>query len=93
MAYAGTVLTVTSRISADETDLNLDNNTVTDTLSITSRQFLPAISVQPADMLPSEIDLIVSDIEVGTQGIQIVIQNVGTAPLLPSNSLWVDVYL
>ena len=93
MAYAGTVLTVTSRISADETDLNLDNNTVTDTLSITSRQFLPAISVQPVDMLPSEIDLIVSDIEVGTQGIQIVIQNVGTAPLSPSNSLWVDVYL
>ncbi len=89
----GTQITSTSQVYADETDSNSANNLVTDVVLVTGQLFLPLIEHSQAVNSQTEIDLVVKEIVASPSNLEVTIKNVGTAPLLPSDSLWIDVYL
>ena len=89
---AGTMLTSTSHVFANEVDPNPANNLVSVVAHVVGQLFMPEIMLGSGTALPTDVDLIVQDIRVTPDTLQIVVKNVGSAPLLPSNSLWLDVY-
>jgi hypothetical protein len=60
---------------------------------VTGFLYLPLIRHAGDTTQPGETDLVVDSIEITEAGVAITVRNAGTAPLLPSNSFWLDLYI